>query len=143
MRDIQQVIGGMSPLSGAKKFLDRLREKHPVLILSDTYYEFAASLMKKLGSPVLFCNTLKTDRKGFISGYCLRQKDGKTKAVKGLRAMGFQVVASGDSYNDLGMLQSADRGVFFNPPPSISKKFPVMKVTKNYRDLFAALTRAI
>lgn len=140
LRDIQKVIATMKPLPGAKHFLDQLRDKYPVIILSDTYYEFASSLMKKLGSPVLFCNTLKTDKEGYLTGYCLRQRDGKTKAVKGLQALGFQVFASGDSYNDLGMLRVSDRAVFFNPPASISKKFPSMKVTKNYPELFKALT---
>lgn len=141
LREIQAVIRKIEPLPGAKKFLTRLRGVLPVIILSDTYYEFAGPLMKKLGSPVLFCNWLETDRRGFISDYILRQKDGKTKAVKGLRALGFRVYASGDSYNDLGMLRAADRAVFFNPPPVIAKKFPRIPVALHYEGLFQELVR--
>lgn len=140
LKDIQKVIQKVEPLPGAKKFLTRLRDHVPVIILSDTYYEFAASLMKKLGQPVLFCNELKTDRQGFISDYVLRQKDGKTKAVRGLKGLGFQIHATGDSYNDLGMLKSADHAVFFNPPLSIAKKFPRIPVAKDYAALFGYLT---
>ncbi len=140
LADIQKVIQKVEPLPGAKQFLDQLRDRVPVIILSDTYYEFAASLMKKLGQPVLFCNGLKTDRKGFISNYVLRQKDGKTKAVRALKNIGFRIHATGDSYNDVGMLKNADHAVFFNPPASISKKFPKIPVAKNYPELLRHLT---
>ncbi|MSR77144.1 MAG: bifunctional phosphoserine phosphatase/homoserine phosphotransferase ThrH [Candidatus Omnitrophica bacterium] len=140
LKDIQKVIAGIQPLAGAKKFLDELRAKSSVMILSDTYYEFAGPLMRKLGQPSLFCNWLETDKAGYISNYILRQKDGKTKAVKALQSLHFKVYASGDSYNDLGMLQAADRGVLFNPPESIVKKFPKIPVTKNYRDLLKKLS---
>ncbi|MFZ5802882.1 MAG: bifunctional phosphoserine phosphatase/homoserine phosphotransferase ThrH [Candidatus Omnitrophota bacterium] len=136
LRDIQAVIRTMSPLPGARTFLDRLRAEFPVIILSDTYYEFAAPLIQKLGRPVLFCNWLKTDRKGFIADYILRERDGKKKAVQGLKKIGFKVYAAGDSYNDLSMLAAADRGILFRPPASIRKKlgrrFPV---TRDHRSL--------
>ena len=119
LKDIQKVIAGIRPLPGAKKFLDRLREKGPVIILSDTFYQFSGPLMKQLGQPALFCNTLQTDSKGFISGYTLRQKDGKRKAVLALKKAGFSVAAAGDSYNDLTMIQTAERGLLFHPPASI------------------------
>lgn len=135
LRDIQKVIGGIQPLKGAKKFLDGIRSKAPLVILSDTFYEFAGPLMEKLGHPNLFCNELKVDGKGFVRDYCLRQKDGKTKTVKALRSLGFEVYASGDSYNDLGMLKAAHRGVLFNPPETIKKQFPKMPVATSYSAL--------
>ena len=139
LRDIQKVIGAVQPLPGAKAFLDKLRADRQVIILSDTYYEFAMPLMKKLGFPVLFCNWLETDPSGAISNYCLRQKNGKEKAVLGLKNIGFKVHAAGDSYNDITMLKAADKGVLFNPPANIVKEFPQFPVTKNYKELLNAL----
>ena len=139
LADIQKVIASMKPLPGARKFLDVLRSKRQTIILSDTFYEFAMPLMQKLGHPTLFCNWLETDRAGFIRDYRLRQKDGKTQAVRALRSLGFKVAAAGDSYNDLGMLKAADRGVLFNPPPKIVKEFSQFKVTTNYTALLKAL----
>ncbi len=140
LRDIQKVISGMRPLPGARNFLDELRSRSQVVILSDTYYEFAWPLMGKLGFPTLFCNWLKTDKKGMIMDYCLRQRNGKEKAVRGLKAIGFKVHAAGDSYNDISMLKAADKGVLFNPPPNIVKEFPKFQVTKNYKALLKALS---
>jgi phosphoserine/homoserine phosphotransferase len=140
LHDIQKVIGTMKPLPGARAFLDRLRAQGQVIILSDTYYEFAMPLMAKLGYPTLFCNWLSTDKKGFISGYHLRQQNGKEKAIRRLREAGFSTVAAGDSYNDVTMLKAADRGVFFNPPARISGEFPQFPITTNYPQLFKALT---
>ena len=139
LRDIQNVIAKIKPLPGAKVFLSKLRQKSQVIILSDTYYEFAMPLMKKLDYPILFCNSLSTDKKGFISNYHLRQKNGKEKAVKALKKVGFKVRAAGDSYNDITMLRAADKGVLFNPPPGIVKKFPKLSVTRNYQALLRAL----
>lgn len=139
LKDIQRVIAGIQPLPGAPAFLDKLRSRHQVIILSDTFEEFAAPLMKQLGMPTIFCNTLKTDRRGFISGYTLRQKDGKKKAVLGLRRIGYTVHAAGDSYNDITMLKTAQKGVLFNPPANIVKEFPRFKVTRNYKDLLKQL----
>lgn len=143
LKDIQKVIGGMDPLPGARAFLTALQEKCTVIILSDTFYEFAGPLMKKLGQPALFCNALVTDRRGFISGYKLRQADGKTKAVKALKSIGFRVRAAGDSYNDLGMLKTAERGVLFNPPPSIRKKYKRFPAVTQYAQLLRQLTANI
>jgi phosphoserine/homoserine phosphotransferase len=139
LRDIQGVIAAIRPLPGAKAFLDKLRSERQTIILSDTYYEFAMPLMKKLGLPTLFCNWLETDRSGTITNYCLRQKNGKEKAVRGLKAIGFRVTAAGDSYNDITMLKAADKGVFFNPPANIVKECPEFLVAKNYRDLLEYL----
>ncbi len=136
---IQKVISGIRPLPGAKQFLDLLRSKAQVIILSDTFEQFAGPLMKQLGWPVIFCNTLLVDKKGFISGYRLRQRDGKKKAVEALRTIGFEVRAAGDSYNDITMLASANQGVFFNPPSSIAREFPRFKVTRGYPELAKVL----
>ena len=140
LKDIQGVISRIEPLPGAKTFLDELRERHQVIILSDTFQEFAAPLMKKLGQPVIFCNSLETDTRGFIRNYHLRQKDGKRKAVSGLKKIGFTVYAAGDSYNDITMLRSAKRGILFNPPDSIRKEFTQFNVATNYKQLLAGLS---
>lgn len=140
LKDVQGVIAGIRPLPGARAFLDSLRAKHQVIILSDTYYEFAGSLMEKLGFPALFCNWLVADHKGFLSGYRLRQKDGKRKSVLALKGLGFRVHAAGDSYNDVTMLKAAHRGVFFNPPAKIAAQFPSFPVTKSHSALLRALT---
>ena len=139
LKDIQNVIRKIRPLPGARAFLDALRSRGQVLILSDTFEEFAGPLMRQLGMPSLFCNQLLVDKKGFISGYRLRQKNGKEKAVKALRSIGFEVRAAGDSYNDITMLKAADRGVLFHPPANIVKEFPGFKVAKNYKDLLSKL----
>lgn len=139
LRDIQAVISTIQPLPGAKKFLDKLREKSQVLILSDTYYEFAMPLMKKLGYPTLWCNWLSEDSKGYIANYHLRQRSGKEKAVISLKKLGFKVRATGDSYNDIAMLKRADKGILFNPPSNIVKEFKQFKIAKNYRELLGIL----
>ena len=141
LRDIQAVIKRMEPLPGAKAFLKRLQEKYQVIILSDTYYEFARPMMKKLGNPTLFCNGLSTDKKGFISNYHLRQKNGKKQAVRGIQSLGFEVVAAGDSYNDIAMLQTADRGILFRPPAKIVRQFPKFPVATTYPQLLSAFPK--
>ena len=140
LKDIQSVIQKIRPLPGARVFLDKLRSERQVLILSDTFEEFAKPLMRQLGWPAIFCNDLQTDKKGMISGYRLRRKNGKEKAVKALRGIGYRVNAAGDSYNDIRMLKAANRGVLFNPPGNIVKEFPGFKITKNYKELFSALS---
>lgn len=139
LKNIQQVIERMKPLAGALGFLKKLRAKQQVVILSDTYYEFATPILEKLGQPTLFCNRLSVDQDGFIANYHLRQESGKEKAVGALRAMGFKVKAAGDSYNDLAMLKAADQGVLFNPPPQIVREFPEFPVAKNYPALLKLL----
>jgi len=141
LRDIQAVIKRMAPLPGAKEFLRILRGKYQVIILSDTYYEFAGPMMEKLGFPTLFCNWLTADKKGFIANYHLRQKNGKKEAVRGLKKLGFRVVAAGDSYNDIAMLQTADRGILFRPPEKIIRQFPKFPVAHTYRELFSAFLK--
>ncbi len=141
LKDIQRVIGRMRPLPGAAAFLSKLKAEGPVIILSDTYYEFARPIMGKLGHPALLCNRLEADKNGFISGYHLRQKEGKRKVVLALRNLGFEVRAVGDSYNDLGMLLAADRRVFFNPPAAIRKKYRSIPAARDYKGLMKALLK--
>ncbi len=132
--DIQNVIKTLSPLAGAIDFLAWLRSEFQVIILSDTFYQFVGALMKSLDHPTLFCNDLIVNSKGDITGYQLRQKDGKTKAVSALKKLNFKVIAAGDSYNDTGMLQEADAGILFCPPDNVIKEFPQFPVSRNYEE---------
>ena len=116
LADIQAVIASLELLDGAREFLDSLRRRCQVIILSDTFYEFADPLIEKMNRPTLFCNSLEIDGDGKIAGYCLRQKDGKRKAVQALHGLNFQVIAAGDSYNDTSMLAEAEAGILFRPP---------------------------
>ncbi len=136
--DIQKVIGTLKPMDGAYEFLNWLKSEFQVIILSDTFYQFAGPLMAQLDYPTLFCNSLEVSEDGRIVNYHLRQSDGKTKAVTAFQSLNFKVIASGDSYNDTGMLMKADAGVFFMPPESITQEFPQFKVTRNYSELKAA-----
>jgi len=138
LRDIQLVIDAMGPMLGAREFLAWLRERAQVIILSDTFYEFAAPLMRQLGHPCLFCNALEIDADDRIAGYRLRLEDGKRRAVESLRALNFRVVAAGDSYNDTTMLAAADGGILFRPPQNVIDEFPQYPVATTYDDLRAA-----
>jgi phosphoserine/homoserine phosphotransferase len=139
--DIQAVIDTMAPLEGALEFLARLRRRTQVIVLSDTFYEFAAPLMRKLEFPTLFCNSLEVDATGAITGYRLRIPDGKRRAVLALRELNFRVVAAGDSYNDVTMLEAADAGILFRPPENVVRDFPAFPVTTTYAELEAAFVR--
>jgi len=139
LRDIQKVIAGMGPLPGASKFILAARERHQVVILSDTFAQFAAPLMKQLGWPTIFCNSLETDKAGFISRHVMRLDNGKEHAVRALKALNFEVYAAGDSFNDLTMIRTAHKGVFFCPPASITAKYPSVPVCKTYAELGKAL----
>ena len=132
--DIQNVIKTLSPLSGAIDFLAWLKSEFQVIILSDTFYQFVEPLTKSLDYPTLFCNDLIVNSKGDITGYQLRQKDGKTKAVSALKKLNIKVIAAGDSYNDTGMLQEADAGILFCPPDNVIKEFPQFPVSRNYEE---------
>jgi phosphoserine/homoserine phosphotransferase len=140
--DIQNVIAGIRPLDGAAAFLDWLRARAQVIILSDTFMEFAQPLMAQLGHPALFCNSLTIDDRGRIRGYTLRIADGKRKAVMALKLLNFRVVAAGDSYNDTTMLDEADRGILFRPPDNVITDFPQFPVTRTYDELRAAFDAA-
>jgi phosphoserine/homoserine phosphotransferase len=142
LRDIQEVIGRMGPLDGARDFLGWLRARYQVIILSDTFYEFAAPLMAQLDHPCLFCNSLVVDDQNRVVDYRLRIRDGKRKAVMALKLLNFTVVAAGDSYNDTTMLAEADAGILFRPPDNVVRDFPQFPVTHTYDDLRAAFERA-
>ena len=133
--DIQDVIAKMGPLEGATDFLAWLRERYQVIILSDTFYQFAQPLMRQLGFPTLFCNQLEIDRSGRIVNYHMRMQDPKKHAVAALRSMNFFTMAAGDSYNDTAMLNEADAGFFFRPPEHLPKEFPKFPVTQHYGEL--------
>ncbi|MEO6023164.1 MAG: bifunctional phosphoserine phosphatase/homoserine phosphotransferase ThrH [Burkholderiales bacterium] len=137
--DIQAVIAKMQPMQGAREFLDWVRSEFQLLILSDTFYEFAMPLMRQLGYPTLICHRLSTDASGFVNHYHLRQKDPKRKAVQALHSLNYKVIAAGDSYNDMGMLSEADVGFFFCPPDNIIAEFPQFKVTRDYDALKHAI----
>ncbi len=138
---IQRVIGSMAPLEGAHEFLEWLRQRFQVIILSDTFDEFAAPLMAQLGHPCLFCNSLEVDGEGAIRDYRIRIRDGKRKAVMALQLLNFQVIAAGDSYNDTTMLLQADYGILFRPPDNVIRDFPALPVTRTYAELRAAFAR--
>lgn len=143
LRDITNVIDTMHPLEGAVDFLDWLRSETQVIIVSDTYREFAKPLMAKLGWPTLFCNFLEIDDAGTIAGYHLRQADGKRHVVEAMRSLNFKVTAMGDSYNDLSMLKTAHHGILFRPPESIKTEYPQFPVTETYEDLRKELDKVI
>ena len=133
--DIQNVIAEMAPMEGAKAFLDSLREQYQVIILSDTFYEFAAPLMAQLDWPTLFCHRLEVASDGLVSGYQLRQRDPKRNSVKALKNLNFRVFAAGDSYNDTTMLAEADAGFLFRAPDNVKAEFPQYSATDDYAEL--------
>lgn len=142
LADIQAVIGSMAPMDGAKEFLDDLRSRFQVIILSDTFYEFADPMMVQLGRPTLFCHQLVIDADGFVADYTLRQPNQKAHAVNALKGLNFQVIAAGDSYNDTGMLGAADAGFFIHPPEAIIAQFPQFPVNRSYAELKASIDGA-
>lgn len=139
LADIQEVIGTIAPLPGAVEFLQWLQSEFQVIILSDTFYEFAGPLMAQLGHPTLFCHSLVVDDGGKITDYKIRIPDGKTKAVRAIKDLNFQVIAAGDSYNDTGMLKEANAGILYCPPDNVIEEFPQFKVTRNYDEFKEAL----
>ena len=135
LKDITDVIGMMEPLEGAREFLEWLKSSTQIIIVSDTFVQFAGPLMKKLGWPTLFCNSLTIDSDGSIAGYQLRQKDGKRHAVLSLKSLCYSVIGVGDSYNDITMLKEADTGVLFRPPDNVKDEFPEFPVSYTYDEL--------
>ena len=142
LADVQQVVGAMRPLDGAEDFLGKLRERYQVVVLSDTFYQFAGPLMRQLGSPTLFCHHLDTDATGRLTGYRIRLKDHKRRAVKSFKALKFRVAAAGDSYNDTGMLQEADAGFFYRAPANVVAEFPDIPAVETYDGLLDAIADA-
>jgi len=143
LQDIQAVIAQMKPLNGAVEFLNWLRSQLQVIIVSDTYVEFAGPLLEKLGWPTLFCNTLSVAADGSICGYNLRQKDGKKKVATALKNLNYQVIAIGDSYNDITMLQAAEKAILFRPPDNIRIEFPELPVATNYEEVRQEIQKII
>ncbi len=139
LADIRDAIAQMRPLEGAREFLDALRAQTQVVILSDTYYEFAAPLMRQLGYPTLFCHELIVDEAGAVRDYRLRLADQKRAAVAAFRAMNFHTVAAGDSFNDATMLAEAHAGILFRPPANVAAQFPQYQVAENYEELAAEI----
>ena len=140
--DIQKVIAEMGPMQGARAFLDQLREDYQVIILSDTFYEFAHPLMRQLGWPTLFCHSLEADAAGMLVNYHLRMPNQKQEAVKRFKELNFTIVAAGDSYNDTAMLGEAHGGILFHPPENVVREFPQFPVVRDYDALRAEIDKA-
>ncbi len=143
IQDIQAVIATLDPLPGAQKILNWIRSCSQFIILSDTFEEFARPLMAKLGFPTLLCHSLSIDDQGNVTDYHLRVDNPKQKAVQAFQGLNYQVIAFGDSYNDIGMIQAADQGFFFQPPDTVVADFPDIPVTRNYDELKSRLTRLL
>lgn len=143
LADIQEVIGSLRPLDGAKAFLDELRSLTQVIILSDTFEEFAQPLMRQLGWPTLFCHRLDIAADGRVVGYRLRQPNQKQKAVAALKSLNYRVISAGDSFNDTAMLAEADAGFFLHAPESIQRQFPQFPAFERYGELLAAMKQAL
>ncbi len=138
---IQRVISGLRPLTGAVAFMQWLTTRVPTVILSDTFVQFAEPLMAQLAHPTLFCHELVVENNGRISGYQLRQPDQKRKAVMAFRSLNFEIIAGGDSYNDLSMLLAADHGILFRPSDAFAAENPALPVTRSHDELRAALEK--
>ena len=142
LNEIQEVIATLSPLEGAADFVDWLRERFQVVILSDTFYEFASPLMKQLGYPTLFCHKLETDANGNVVDYKLRQANPKRQAIVGFKSMYYRTIAAGDSYNDTTMLAEADAGILFHAPDNVINEFPQFPAVQTFDDLKREFIRA-
>ncbi len=143
LKEIQAVIERIEPMEGAKAFLDELRSFSQVIILSDTFTQFAAPLMKKLGMPTIFCNTLEVAPDGEITGFHMRVEKSKYTTVKALQSIGFETIASGDSYNDLGMIQASKAGFLFKSTEQIKKDYPDIPAFETYEELLGAIKKVI
>lgn len=143
LNEIKQVISGIDPFPGAKDFLDALRKKTQVLILSDTFEQFAAPLMEKLGMPTLFCNTLEVAPDGEITGYRMRIANSKLSTVRALQSIGFETVAAGDSFNDLGMIRASKAGFLFRSTEKIKADNPDLPAYEEFSDLLAGISAAL
>ena len=143
LREIQETIANIDPLPGAKEFLDELRKKTQVIIISDTFSEFAGPLMTKLGYPTIFCNSLEVAPSGEITGFKMRIENSKLTTVKALQSIGFETIASGDSYNDLGMIRASKAGFLFRSTDQIKKDNPDLPAYETFDELAAAICRAL
>ncbi|MBR4288549.1 MAG: bifunctional phosphoserine phosphatase/homoserine phosphotransferase ThrH [Clostridia bacterium] len=143
LKEIQDTIATIDPMEGAKDFLDKLRKITQVIIVSDTFTQFAAPLMAKLGFPTIFCNTLEVAENGEITGFQMRCEKSKYTTVKALQSMGFQTIAAGDSYNDLGMILESKKGFLFRSTEKIKKDYPNLSAFESYEDLYNAIEKAL
>jgi len=143
LKQIQETIAKIDPMPGAKEFLDKLRAKTQVLILSDTFTQFATPLMQKLGWPTIFCNTLEVAENGDIVGYKMRCEKSKLSTVKALQSVGFETISAGDSYNDLGMILNSKAGFLFRSTEKIKQDYPQLPAFEEYDDLLAAIEKAL
>lgn len=143
LKEIQDVIAKIDPLPGAKEFLDELRSITQVIIISDTFSQFAGPLMKKLGLPTIFCNTLEVAENGEITGFKMRCEQSKLTTVKALQSIGYDTIASGDSHNDLAMIQASKAGFLFRSTEQIKKDYPKLPAFESYDELLAAIKEAI
>ena len=143
LKEIQETIERIEPLPGAKEFMDRLRDTTQAIILSDTFTQFAAPLMKKLGMPTLFCNELTVGENGEITGYNMRCEQSKLTTVKCLQAMGFDTIAAGDSFNDLGMIKASKAGFLFRTTEQLKKDYPEYKALETYDELYDEIVKAL
>ena len=143
LKEIQETIEKIQPLPGAKEFLDELRSFSQVILISDTFAEFASPLMEKLGRPTLFCNSLEVSGNGEITGYKMRVEQTKLTTVKALQSIGFETIASGDSYNDLGMIQASKAGFLFRSSYNIKAEYPHIPAYETYDELLGAIKKAM
>ena len=143
LTDVQGVINTLEPLPGAVEFLDWLRDHCQVMILSDTFVEFAKPVMKQLKMPTILCHSLKIDKNNAIVTHVIRIQDAKRKAIEAFRNLNYQTIAVGDSFNDVGMLETAHHGIFFCPPEEITQQYPAFPVTRNYQELKSAISNII
>lgn len=143
LKEIQETIANIDPLPGAKKFLDELRKVTQVIIISDTFSEFAGPLMAKLGYPTIFCNSLEVAPSGEITGFKMRIENSKLTTVKALQSIGFETIASGDSYNDLGMIRASKAGFLFRSTEQIKKDNPDLPAYETFEELAAAIRKAL
>ena len=143
LKEIQDTIAKIDPMPGAKEFLDELRSMTQVLILSDTFTQFATPLMKKLGWPTLFCNELEVAEDGMVTGFRMRCEKSKLTTVRALQSIGFDTIAAGDSFNDLGMIQASKAGFLFRSTETIRKEHPELEAFEEYDDLLAAIRKAL
>lgn len=143
LKDITDVIATMDPLPGAREFVDWIRSESQLIIVSDTFIQFAGPLMEKLGMPTLFCHELVVGDDGRVTGYRLRQANAKRHTVIGLKSMNYRIIAFGDSYNDVNMLKEADVGMLFCPPENVIQEFPQFPVTQNYDELKVLIQKAL
>ena len=139
LKEVQETIAKIEPMDGAKEFLDELRSLTQVIILSDTFTQFAGPLMKKLGMPTIFCNTLEVAENGEITGFRMRVENSKLTTVKALQSIGFETIASGDSYNDLGMIKASKAGFLFKSTDKIKADYPELPAYETYDELLAAI----